>query len=140
MDGVGGRRLANLLVSQRTAGRSHHRLSARPFVAYAVLGETGVNYDAGKFVYLGAPESATNYVFLTRKAAGIDSLEKLRSTPGLRVGAQSVGHTVYVIGRLFAYTLRLKDPRFVVGYSGPEVDAALLRCESTDGEHRRHAL
>jgi tripartite-type tricarboxylate transporter receptor subunit TctC len=99
------------------------------FVAYAVLGETGVNYDVGKFVYLGAPESATNYVFLTRKAAGIDSLEKLRSTPGLRVGAQSVGHTVYVIGRLFAYTLRLKEPRFVVGYSGPEVDAALLRGE-----------
>jgi tripartite-type tricarboxylate transporter receptor subunit TctC len=129
MDGGGGRRLAN-----------HMYRSARPdgltigfppgaFVAYAVLGETGVNYDVGKFVYLGAPESTTHYVFLTRKAAGIDNLEKLRSTPGLRVGAQSVGHTVYVIGRLFAYALRLKDPRFVVGYSGPEVDAALLRGE-----------
>ncbi len=43
----------------------------------------------------------------------------------MRVGAQSVGHTIYVIGRMFAYTLRLKEPRFVVGYSGPEVDVAL---------------
>jgi len=97
--------------------------------AYAVLGETAKHYDAGKFVYLGAPESATNYVFLTRKAAGIDSLEKLRSTPGLRVGAQSVGHTIYVIGRLFAYTLRLKEPKFVVGYSGAEIDVAIAQGE-----------
>jgi len=129
MPGGGGRKLANHLY--RTARTDGLTIGFPPgaFVAYAVLGETGVNYDVGKFVYLGAPESATNYVFLTRKAAGIDSLDKLRSTPGLRVGAQSVGHTVYVIGRLFAYTLRLKEPRFVVGYSGPEVDAALLRGE-----------
>jgi tripartite-type tricarboxylate transporter receptor subunit TctC len=129
MDGGGGRRLANHMF--KTVRPDGLTLGYPPgaFVTYAVMGETGVNYDVGKFIYLGAPESATNYVFLTRKAAGIDSLEKLRSTPGLRVGAQSVGHTVYVIGRLFAYTLRLKEPRFVVGYSGPEVDAALLRGE-----------
>lgn len=129
MDGGGGRRLANHMYRNVRPDGLTIGFPPGAFVAYAVLGETGVNYDAGKFVYLGAPESATNYVFLTRKAAGINSLEKLRSTPGLRVGAQSVGHTVYVIGRLFAYTLRLKEPRFVVGYSGPEVDAALLRGE-----------
>jgi tripartite-type tricarboxylate transporter receptor subunit TctC len=129
MDGGGGRRLANHMYHNVRPDGLTIGFPPGAFVAYAVLGETGVNYDVGKFVYLGAPESATNYVFLTRKAAGIDSLEKLRSTPGLRVGAQSVGHTVYVIGRLFAYTLRLKEPRFVVGYSGPEVDAALLRGE-----------
>lgn len=129
MDGGGGRRLANHMYRNVRPDGLTIGFPPGAFVAYAVLGETGVSYDVGKFVYLGAPESATNYVFLTRKAAGIDSLEKLRSTPGLRVGAQSVGHTVYVIGRLFAYTLRLKEPRFVVGYSGPEVDAALLRGE-----------
>jgi tripartite-type tricarboxylate transporter receptor subunit TctC len=129
MDGGGGRRLANHMYRNARPDGLTIGFPPGAFVAYAVLGETGVSYDVGKFVYLGAPESATNYVFLTRKAAGIDSLEKLRSTPGLRVGAQSVGHTVYVIGRLFAYTLRLKEPRFVVGYSGPEVDAALLRGE-----------
>jgi tripartite-type tricarboxylate transporter receptor subunit TctC len=129
MDGGGGRRLANHMYRNARPDGLTIGFPPGAFVAYAVLGESGVNYDVGKFIYLGAPESATNYVFLTRKAAGIDSLEKLRATPGLRVGAQSVGHTVYVIGRLFAYTLRLKEPRFVVGYSGPEVDAALLRGE-----------
>jgi tripartite-type tricarboxylate transporter receptor subunit TctC len=129
MDGGGGRRLANHMYRNVRPDGLTIGFPPGTFIAYGVLGETGVNYDVGKFVYLGAPESATNYVFLTRKAAGIDSLDKLRSTPGLRVGAQSVGHTIYVIGRLFAYTLRLKEPRFVVGYSGPEVDAALLRGE-----------
>ena len=125
MPGGGGRKLANHMY--RTARPDGLSIGFPPgsFVTYAVMGETGVNYDIAKFIYLGAPESTTNYVFLTRKAAGISSLDKLRSTPGLRVGAQSVGHTIYVIGRLFAYTLRLKEPRFVVGYSGPEVDIAL---------------
>jgi len=129
MPGGGGRKLANHMY--RTARPDALSIGFPPgsFVTYAVLGETGVDYDVGKFIYLGAPESTTNYVFLTRTAAGIDSLDKLRSTPGLRIGAQSVGHTIYVIGRLFAYTLRLKEPRFVVGYSGPEVDIALTAGE-----------
>lgn len=125
MAGGGGRKLANHMY--RVARPDGLSIGFPPgsFVTYAVMGETGVDYDIAKFIYLGAPESTTNYVFLTRKAAGINSLDKLRSTPGLRIGAQSVGHTIYVIGRLFAYTLRLKEPRFVVGYSGPEVDIAL---------------
>jgi hypothetical protein len=89
------------------------------------MGESGVNYDIEKFIYLGTPETMFNYVFVTRKGAGVDSLDKLRTTPGLRVGAHSVGHTFYVLGRLFTYGLRLKEPKFVVGYSGDEVDLAL---------------
>jgi hypothetical protein len=42
---------------------------------------------------------------------------------------QSVGHDIYINGRLFAWLLRLKEPRFVTGYSGPEVDLALQRGE-----------
>jgi len=34
-----------------------------------------------------------------------------------------------VARRFFAYFLDLKEPRFVAGYSAPEVDAALLRGE-----------
>jgi hypothetical protein len=30
---------------------------------------------------------------------------------------------------LFAYVLRLKDPKFIIGYSGPELDQAVLRGE-----------
>jgi hypothetical protein len=32
-------------------------------------------------------------------------------------------------GRMFAWIMGLKEPRFVTGYSGPEVDAALMRGE-----------
>ena len=37
--------------------------------------------------------------------------------------------TTYVDGRLFAYLIGLKEPTFVVGYSGREVDLALIRGE-----------
>ncbi|HKY08310.1 MAG TPA: hypothetical protein VJQ55_08715, partial [Candidatus Binatia bacterium] len=50
-------------------------------------------------------------------------------TSNLRIGAQSIGHSIYIMGRVFAYILRLKEPKFVVGYSGPEVDIALIRGE-----------
>ena len=33
-------------------------------------------------------------------------------------------HDIYFFGRLFAWFLDLKNPRFVTGYSGPEVDMA----------------
>jgi hypothetical protein len=35
----------------------------------------------------------------------------------------------YVAGRLFAYFLDMKDPKFIVGYSAPEVDTALVSGE-----------
>jgi len=98
-------------------------------VKAAVQGETGVLYDLNKFVYLGSTDSTTQHTFFTRKEIGLTNLEKLRGASGIRVGAQSIGHTIYITGRLFAFLLGLKDPKFVVGYSGPEVDLALLRGE-----------
>ena len=80
-----------------------------------------------KFLYLGSPRSDTQQSFVTRKEAGLGSLEKLRATPGVRIGDQSVGFTTYIDGRLFAYLIGLKEPKFVVGYSGREV--ALTRGE-----------
>jgi tripartite-type tricarboxylate transporter receptor subunit TctC len=56
-------------------------------------------------------------------------MEKLRGATGLRIGAQSVGHVSYIAGRLFAYFFDLKDPKFIAGYTSPEVDAALVRGE-----------
>jgi tripartite-type tricarboxylate transporter receptor subunit TctC len=98
-------------------------------VANAVLGVTGVQYDIDKFIYLGTPDSAQHYIFITNRKAGLTSLEKVRSTPGVRIGSQSVGHPVYIVGRLFAYYLGLKEPRFVTGYTGPEIDVALMSGE-----------
>jgi tripartite-type tricarboxylate transporter receptor subunit TctC len=129
MAGAGGRKLAN-----------HMYLVAKPdgltvgfppgaFVTSAIMKETGVSYDIDKLVFLGSPESSTQYVFLTKKELGLNSLDKLKSKSNLRIGGQSVGHTVYIVGRLFAFVLGLKTPSFVTGYSGPELDAALLRGE-----------
>jgi ABC-type phosphate/phosphonate transport system substrate-binding protein len=40
-----------------------------------------------------------------------------------------VGFVTYNEGRLFAYILGLKEPRFIAAYSGPELDPALARGE-----------
>ena len=98
-------------------------------VSNAVLGEPGVLYDINKLIYLGSPHSHYHWVFMSRREAGLANLEALRSASGVRVGAQSIGHSVYIVGRLFAYLIGLKEPKFVVGYSGPELDLGLLQGE-----------
>ena len=40
-----------------------------------------------------------------------------------------MGHPVYIVGRLFAYYLGLKEAKFVTGYTGPEIDVALMAGE-----------
>ena len=91
-----------------------------------MLGESGISYNIDKFIYLGSTYSTANPLFITRKEAGLDTLEKLRAFSGLRIGDQSVGFSTYNEGRLFAYLLDLKAPKFVVGYSRAEADLAML--------------
>lgn len=111
----------------------------------AILGLPGARYDIDKLIYLGSTEHGDPYVFLSRKAAGFDTLEKLRAASGVRIGAQTIGHAVYVSGRIFTYLLGLKDPKIVVGFGGVEMDAALARGEidaranSADTVVRRNA-
>jgi tripartite-type tricarboxylate transporter receptor subunit TctC len=129
MDGSGGRKAANYMYSSaRPDGLTVGSLSGG-VIALSILGETGVMYDADKFIYLGSSESVSHQIIYTRKELGLDSLDKLRAASGIRIGAQSVGHVAYVAARFFAYFLGLKDPKFVAGYTAPEVDAALLRGE-----------
>jgi tripartite-type tricarboxylate transporter receptor subunit TctC len=129
MPGGGGRKAAN-----------HVYRSARPdgltignpgigMVSSAVLGESGVLYDLDKFFYLGSPYSTYHAIFVSRKEAGLSSMEKLRVATGVRIGAQSVGFSVYNESRLFAYIIGLKEPKFVTGYAGAEIDQALMRGE-----------
>jgi tripartite-type tricarboxylate transporter receptor subunit TctC len=126
MAGGGGRQAANhIFKGARPDGLSIGSMGAA-LVTNAVLGVTGVQYDIDRFIYLGTPDSAQHYILLTSRKAGLTSLDKLRSAPGVRIGAQSVGHPVYITGRLFAYYLGLKEPRFVTGYTGPDIDIALM--------------
>ena len=130
MGGGGGRQAANHVFGvAKPDGLTVGSMGAA-LVTNAVLGATGVQYDIDKFTYLGTPDSAQHYLFITHRHAGLDSLEKLRAASGVRIGGQSVGHPVYITGRLFAYLLSLKDPRFVVGFTGPEIDIAIDQREA----------
>jgi len=99
------------------------------FIANAVLGARGVKYDIHNMIYLGTGNSKGSWAFYSSKELGYDSIEKMRAKENFRIGAQNVGHDVYIQARLFAWILGLKKARFVVGYSGPEMDVALLRGE-----------
>src|ERR687895_1136669 len=129
MPGGGGRKAGNYIFGSAAPDGLTIGTAGSGMVSSAVLGETGVQYDIDKLIFLGSPYSSTHYFFLTRREVGLTNLEKLRSAPGVRVGAQSVGHTIYNIGRLFAWLLPLKDPKFITGYSTPERDAAFMRGE-----------
>jgi len=129
MPGGGGRKAANYVYR---SARPDGLMIGNPglgMVSSAVLGESGVLYDLDKFFYLGSPYSSYHPLFLSRKQAGLSSIEKLTAATGVRVGGQSVGFSTYSEGRLFAFILGLKDPKFIAGYAGPEIDQALMRGE-----------
>lgn len=129
MDGGGGRKGANYLFRNAKPDGLTVGAMSGAVIALQIMRESGVMYDIDKFSYLGSPESVNHYTIYTRRELGLNNLDKLRSANGIRIGAQSVGHVSYIAGRLFAYFLGLKDPKFVAGYTSPEVDAALLRGE-----------
>ncbi|HZA54489.1 MAG TPA: hypothetical protein VE616_09585, partial [Candidatus Udaeobacter sp.] len=129
MPGGGGIKAANhVFKNAKPDGLTIGRIGGA-LVANAVLGEKGVLYDLDKFIYLGSPHSTYHWVLLTRREAGVKSVDDLRSAPKLRIGAQAVGHSIYFVGRMFSYLIGIKEPSFVVGYSGTELDAALARGE-----------
>ncbi len=129
MSGGGGRKAANYLFSSaRPDGLTIGHVSSG-IVTSAVLGESGVQYDLDKFIWLGATDSAFHYALLTRKELGLTNMEKLLAHSGLRIGATEIGHTTYTFGRTFAWVLGLKEPKFVLGYASVEIDVALERGE-----------
>src|SRR3990170_7787205 len=112
MPGGGSRKAANHIYrAARADGLTIGNFSSA-MVSMAILGESGVLYDIDKFHYLGSPYSTYHAVFISRKQAGLNSIEKLRAASGIKIGAQSVGFSTYNEGRLFAYILGLKDPKF----------------------------
>src|SRR3990172_9080923 len=75
MEGGGSRRAANhIFAVAHPDGLTIGNVSAG-MVSLAILGETGIKYDLHKFVYLGSTYSTVHPIFVTRKEAGLDSLE-----------------------------------------------------------------
>ena len=129
MPGGGSRKAGNHLYRARPDGLTMGVMLSS-FVPAAVLGSTGVLYDIDKLIYLGSPTSGEPYIFVSRKESRLDSMEKLRSASGVRIGAQSVGHNLYNISRILAYLTGMKDPKFVTGFAqGTEVNIALMQGE-----------
>ena len=129
MPGGGGRKAANHIYRiAKPDGLTIGGMSAS-LVINAILDTVGVSYDLDKLIYLGSPVSIFHYIFLTWKEAGLNTLDKLRAASGVRIGGQEVGHDVYISARVFAYLMALKEPKFVLGYGGPEMDIALERGE-----------
>jgi tripartite-type tricarboxylate transporter receptor subunit TctC len=129
MPGAGGLKAVNHIYKNvrpdgLTVGRAGGAL-----VTNAVLGEKGVLYDINKLIYLGSPHRTYHWVFITRREAGLKTIESLQSASGLRIGAQAVGHSNYFVGRLFALLIGIKDPKMIVGYGGAELDLALTKGE-----------
>ena len=130
MPGGGGIKAANYVFkSARPDGLTIGRIGPG-HVQSAVMHDAGVSFDIDQFIYMGSPISRWASVFYTRKELGLNSLEKLQSHVRLRIGAQSVGHPVYVRGRLVAWLLGLKEPAFVTGYSAPEMEVAFRQGET----------
>jgi tripartite-type tricarboxylate transporter receptor subunit TctC len=125
IEGGGGRRAANhVFQNAKPDGLTIGALSSS-IIGLQVMKETGVMYDIDKFIYLGTPVSENHNVIYTRRELGLNTLDKLRAASSVRIGAQEVGAVAYTSGRLFAYFLDLKAPKFVTGYSSLEADVAL---------------
>ena len=129
MPGGGSRKAGNFIYRAKADGLTMGVMLSS-FVPAAVLGMSGVLYDIDKVQYLGSPTSGEPYIFVTRKEARLDSIEKLRNAAGVRIGAQSVGHNLYNIGRISAYVLGMKDPKFITGFAqGDEINVAMMQGE-----------
>jgi len=129
MTGGGGRKATNHIAQNAKPDGLTVGNVGSGLVSNAVLGAMGIKYDIDTLIYLGSANSAAQYVFTTVARLGADNLDKLRARSGIRIGGQSVGHDIYINGRLFAWLLGLKNPRFVTGFSGPEIDIAMERGE-----------
>jgi len=96
----------------------------------AILRTRAVRYQVEDFIPLGSPYPGGPYILVTRPDLHLDNVEKLRAYKGLRFAQRSVGHSMYVLDRIMAFVLDLPDPKWILGYSSPEVSAALERKEA----------
>jgi tripartite-type tricarboxylate transporter receptor subunit TctC len=129
IEGAAGRKAANVIYSStKPDGLTIGSIGAG-LVVGPILGLPGSAYDLDKFIYLGSTDTGDPYIFYTKGELGLDTMAKLQAARGLRLGAHAVGHPVYVTARFVAYLLNLKEPRFVTGFTGPEIYIALTRGE-----------
>ena len=117
MPGAAGRKAVNHIYSTAKPDGLAIGAVGAGLVAGPILGLPGSQYDIDKLIYLGSTESGDPYVFVSRKEAGFDSLDKLRAATGLRIGAQAVGHPVFISGRMSCCCICLRSTRIACSRS-----------------------
>lgn len=106
----------------------------------AILGAEGVRYKLDDFVALGSPVAGGPYTLVVRPDLKLDTVEKLRAQAGLRFAQRSVGHTMYLLDRIFAYVLEIKEPKWILGYGSQEVYLSLVRREADMLSNNLHTV
>ena len=140
MPGGGGTLAANHLANAaRRDGLTIGNFGSSMF-ANAILGSRGVNYQLSDFVFLGATSLWGPNTVIVRPGLGLNSVQQLKTAEGLRFAQRSVGHTLYIVDRMIAYLLDLKNPQWVLGYSSPEVYLALERGEADLQSNSIHTI
>ena len=140
LPGGGGRKAANQIFLKTRADGLTIGAMSEGIIHSAIVGEVGVEYDLNKFNFLGAADRDTHHVLFTHKRLGATGLKELLATEGVRIGAESVGHSSWVAARVFVYFLGLKGVKFTVGYGSPELDQAILAGEVDGRSHNVQSL
>jgi tripartite-type tricarboxylate transporter receptor subunit TctC len=98
-------------------------------IAQQVLGQPGIQFDARRFEYVGAP-AQDNYAIGLTKASGITSVEKwLAAKTPVKLGGTAPGGASVDIPKLLAATLGLPT-QVISGYKG----TADIRLAAENGE------
>jgi len=130
MSGGGGAAAANYLAgAAKHDGLTIGVITSSSF-GNAILGAPGVRYKLEDLVYFGSPTSGGPYAVVVRPELALNTADKLKAYKGLRFAERSVGHTMYIVGRVMSFMLDLEEPRWVVGYSSSELGLALERKEA----------
>jgi tripartite-type tricarboxylate transporter receptor subunit TctC len=130
MAGGGGIAAANHMAGvARRDGLTIANIGSSVF-SNALLGSSGTRYQLDDFIFLGSAYSGNPFALVIRPAPGLDNVKKLQAHNGLRFANRAVGHSTYIVDRLFAFILDLKEPRWILGYNDQEINFAIERGEA----------
>ncbi len=96
----------------------------------AVFKAPEARFSLDDFIFFGTGYGGGPYAVEIRPELGLDTIAKLKAYKGMRFGQRTIGHPQYILDRLIAYVLELKDPKFLVGYSSQDIITALTRGEA----------
>lgn len=129
MPGGGGTLAANFMAKKaKRDGLTIGNIGSSMF-PNAILKSRGVRYKLDDFIFLGSPSPGNPYALIISPKLNLNTVEAVKAHQGLRFGQRSVGHAMYILDRVIAYILDLRDPRWVLGYSSSELPIALEKGE-----------